>query len=264
MSLNDKFVTTDTIDGELLQALFSGRVILAHIPGFYDPASARKLADALYEFIDEAANGGIYESDVESFWTATQDPGRRERYFQAALPLLRRLRQLSAPLPSPIDLLRLALDEAWSGGACLMTMRGRKMPFGLTRLWRTESEALPHQDVLWREVDADNDDIVRFTSQLGVNVYLDTAVEGGELESWDCVITDDTYRDIERDYPGSYGYLRDLLPQESLVFDPAAGDLVLINTLHVHAVRKVKQGRRMTISGFVGVSGPDQPLRCWS
>jgi hypothetical protein len=263
MSLNDKFVATDRIDEDLLQALFSGRVILAHIPGFYDPESAKKLANALYGFIDEAANGGIYESDVESFWTATKDPERRERYFQAALPLLRRLRQLSAPLPSPIDLLRLALDEAWSGGACLMTMRGRKTPFGLTRLWRTESEALPHQDVLWREVDGD-DGVVRFTSQLGANVYLDTAEEGGELESWDYVITDDVYRGIEQEYPGSYGYLRDLLPEESLVFNPTAGDLVLINTLHVHAVRKVKQGRRMTISGFVGACGPDQPLRCWS
>ncbi|MEH0971259.1 hypothetical protein V6U77_09025 [Micromonospora sp. CPCC 205546] len=243
--------------------LFDGEVIAVRVPQFYDPLYCKSLADALYRAIEEAAKGSIYESDIDSFWNVMDDAERRESYFAMALPLQEKLRALSAPHPSPIDLLRLALDEAWPGGASLMTMSGRKMPFGITRLWRTDSEALPHQDILWREV-KEADDIPPLVSQLGVNVYLDTADEGGQLETWDRVISDEEYEQLRDKYPGSYGYPRSMLPEDSLLIAPEVGDLVLVNTLRAHAVRKIEQGRRITLSGFVGSAGTDQPLRCWS
>ncbi|WP_424188071.1 hypothetical protein ACOBQX_09040 [Actinokineospora sp. G85] len=264
MSIDSKLATVGVLDAQVLAALFAGTYIAVRVPNFYDPQYCKNVVEPLYEKIDnDAATGGIYESDIDSFWNVMNDEARRERYLDAALPVQQRMRAMSAPYPSPVDQLRLALDEAWPGGATLMTMGGRKMPFGITRLWRTGKEALPHQDLLWREV-APEAMSVPLVGQLGVNIYLDTADEGGELETWDRYITDEDYEPLRETYPGSYGYSRDMLPEESLLISPEVGDLVMVNTTRAHAVRKITKGRRMTVSGFVGNAGVDQPLRCWS
>lgn len=264
MSIHDKLATVSILDEAILADLFEGTYIALRVPGFYDVQYCKNLAELLYQQIDgQAVTGGIYESDIDSFWNVMNDEARRERYLDAGLPVQRRLRELCAPYPSPIDQLRLALDEAWPGGATLMAMNGRKMPFGITRLWRIGKEALPHQDLLWREAGQDLL-AVRLRGQIGVNVYLDTADEGGELETWDRYITDQEYEKLRDTCSGSYGFPRNMLPAESLLFSPEVGDLVMVNTTRVHAVRMITKGRRITISGFVGNAGAGQPLRCWS
>lgn len=262
MSLNDKLVTVDALDEQVLSDLFALKSIAVRVPEFYDATYCKALADLLYQEIDNTAGAGIYESNIDSFWNVTKDPERRSRYFASTLPLLNRMRRLSAPHPSPVDHLRVALDESWPGGSTLMTLDGSKMPLGITRVWRTGSEGLPHQDVLRREFD---DPIAHsLLGQLGVNIYLDTADDGGELEVWDHVISDEEYEGMADAYPGSYGYPREMLPEESVLISPQPGDLVLINAACVHAIRTIAAGRRITVSGFVGNYGPDLPLRCWS
>ncbi|MEU2180428.1 2OG-Fe(II)-dependent halogenase WelO5 family protein [Streptomyces thermolilacinus] len=262
MSLNRKLVTVDTLDEKVLSDLFSLECVAVRVPEFYDATYCKALADLLYQEIDDTAGAGIYESNIDSFWNVTQDPGRRERYLASTLPLMNRMRRLSAPHPSPVDHLRVVLDESWPGGSTLMTLDGRKMPLGITRVWRTDSEGLPHQDVLRREFD---DPMAHsLLGQLGVNIYLDTADEGGELEVWDRVISDEEYMGMADKYPGSYGYPRDILPEESVLISPQPGDLILINAACAHAIRKITAGRRITVSGFVGNYGTDHPLRCWS
>jgi hypothetical protein len=264
MQILDKLITVSALNAEILGDLFEGRYIALRVPGFYDAQCCKNLSELLYQRIDgRGVTGGIYESDVDSFWNVMDDPARRERYLDAGLPVQHQLRKFSAPYPSPVDQLRLALDEAWPAGATLMSMNGRKMPFGITRLWRVGKEALPHQDLLWREVEPDLLGSP-LRGQLGANVYLDTADEGGELETWDRHITDQEYESLQDAYPGSYGFPRGMLPAESLLFSPEVGDLVLVNTTMVHAVRMITKGRRITISGFVGSAGEGQPLRCWS
>ncbi len=263
MSVSNMLATVDSLDEQVLKDLFELKYIAVRVPGFYDPMYSKSLAGLLHQEIDDSASGGIYESNIDSFWNVTKDKHRRERYFNVALPLQQRLRRLSSPYPSPVDLLRLTLDEAWHGGASLMTMSGRKMPFGITRLWRTGSEALPHQDVLVREI-AEEPDTVPLTAQIGINIHLSTADEGGELEIWDYQISDADYESLRDEYEGSYGYPRSMLPEESLLISPEIGDLIMVNTMCAHAVRKITRGRRMTVSGFVGNMGTYQPLRCWS
>lgn len=263
MELHSKLATVDVLDEQVLADLFSMKHIAVRVPHFYDPAYAKTLSDLLYKEIDSAVAAGIYESNVDSYWSVARDHQRRERYLNAALPLQRRLRRISAPHPSPVDLLRVTLDEAWQGGAGLLRMGGRRTPFGATRLWRTNSEALPHQDVLRREQGEDMKGI-DLLGQIGVNIYLDVAEEGGGLEAWDHVVSDEEYAGLGGRYEGSYGYDRERLPGRSLLIHPQVGDLVMINTAYVHAVRKITAGRRITVSGFVGSRGSEQPLLCWS
>jgi len=265
MDFTSLVATTSSIDHSLLQRLFRGELLAVRVPGFCTERRCQILAERLYERLStqRAQGGGIYDSDIDSFWSAYGDETRRNRYFDSALPLQRRLRDLSSPYSSPIDVLRLALDEAWPAGACLLSMSGRKLPFGITRLWETGSTALPHQDVLWREIGRDGEAASQ-VGQLGVNVYLETSGSGGELELWNFKVSDIEYERSSNDYRGSYGYPRSMLPEESVVVTPEVGDLILLDTTRVHAVRGVTEGRRITLSGFIGSWGEEQPLRCWS
>lgn len=254
-------VDVDSLDYVSLMSLFDMNVIAIRIRQFYDPEHCKALSRLLDEDVTNA--GTIYNSNIDSFWSARQTEERLERYLDSAEPLQQKLRLLSAPHPSPIDLIRGSVADAWTSGVTPMSTKGRSMPFGFTRLWAPGSEALPHQDVLWREIPDDNS-AGEQVGQLAVNLYLDTAAEGGELELWDYVVDDEQYKSCGSQYEGSYGFPRALLPATSVLLKPESGDLVFINSLRVHAVRKVDQGRRITLSGFIGSWGSDRPLRCWS
>lgn len=258
-----KLVTTHQLDEQVLTGLFDRRHVAVRVPNFYGSEEAGKLAEQLYKDIDAAVAAGIYESNIDSFWSVANDVSRRDRYLGAARPLQTRMRELSAPHASPVDMLRIALDDAWPAGASLLRLDGRMTPFGATRLWRTDSEALPHQDILRREKSNDTAE-VRLISQLGVNIYLDVAEAGGHLQMWSKIVCDDEYLQLGDSYRGSYGYPRELLGEAALEIVPEVGDLVLINTEYVHAISRVTAGRRITVSGFVGQTGRDQPLCCWS
>ncbi|MEM9522565.1 MAG: 2OG-Fe(II) oxygenase [Pseudomonadota bacterium] len=263
MNVQDKLKTVETLTEDILFSLFKREYIVVRVPKFYHPQHCAAVAEKVLSDIDANAGSGIYESNIDSFWSAHEDHERSRRYFEHGIVLQRRLRQASAPFPSPIDLLRLTLDESWPGGAGLMRQSGMKAPFGISRLWREGSEGLPHQDSLNREVGADGG-AIRLDDQIGVNIFLTTSDKGGEVETWDLVIGDNEYEKISDRFKGSYGYTREMLPKESVVITPEVGDLIMINTACVHAIRKITAGARLTISGFVGNAGADQPLVCWS
>jgi hypothetical protein len=115
------------------------------------------------------------------------------------------------------------------------------MLFGLARLWAIGSEGLPHQDVLLREL-PDERNVAGQSTQLGANIYIQVADAGGELEVWDHSFTTDDCQ--QYGVKGSYGFDRTLLPSKSIVVAPQVGDLILINTFKVHAIRKTEAGTR--------------------
>lgn len=256
-------VEEDILSFETLYKLLSGNILAIRVPNFYQVERCRYLSRALSSSIrkESKSSGKIYISDVDSFWNTMNSPEIEKSYFKTAITSMRKLRRLCFPYPSPSDLLRLELDEIWPYGASIMHLGGNVMLFGNTRIWPVNFEALPHQDLLRREI-PDSNEAKNQVSQLGVNVHLSSAQLGGELEIWNYSFSDEDC--LRYGVKGSYGFNRSLLPAKSLIIKPQEGDLIVLDTTKVHAVKKVLQGEKVTVSGFVGFWGIDKPLKCWS
>ena len=255
-------VVEEKLQSDTLIHLFAGNILAIKIPNFCEKARCEHLSKALSCYVKEetTSSGKIYLSNFDSFWNTIDNNHLRLQYFSRAVAALRQIRLISHPFLSPADLLRLELDEVWPYGSSLMHIEKQAMFFGIIRIWVEGTEALPHQDLLHREIS----DLVTTDeySQLGANIYLQPAEDGGALEIWDHVFSD---KDCEKhNLKGSYGFSRDLLPKDSLVIHPEQGDLILLNTTKVHAIRKILRGERITISGFIGYWGKQKPLKYWS
>ncbi|MHB8595770.1 MAG: 2OG-Fe(II) oxygenase [Ktedonobacteraceae bacterium] len=258
-----QLLVEDSLSFHSLFQLLNGEVLAIRIPNFYEKEKCKHLSEILSDIVksESTSSGKIYLSDVDSFWNTLNKPEVRAKYFARSVPTMRKLRKLSFPFISPIDLLRLELDEIWPGGASLMRLQNEAMLFGLTRIWSKDSEASPHQDILLREIPHASE-VQGQLSQLGVNIYLKTAERGGELEIWNHVFSDEDC--LKLGVEGSYGFDRSFMPEDSLCISPQEGDLIFLNTVRVHSVRKIEEGERITISGFIGYWGKNVPLKCWS
>ncbi|MDA9951204.1 hypothetical protein N9D31_01390, partial [Oligoflexaceae bacterium] len=106
----------------------------------------------------------------------SSDSQARQNYYDKALPQIHQLRRLFSPLLSPIDMLRLELDELWPQGAGVGRLESRLMFTGIVRITEAETDILevrPHVDSMTPDMPIER--------QHAANIYLDTPSEGGEL-----------------------------------------------------------------------------------
>lgn len=248
--------------GDLLD-LIEGRVLALRIRNYYPrdlsgEIARRLLAHPRFGFY---ANAGDIGRVGMSFFETLVSSELREEYFAAADATMKDLRAACSPYVSPIDRLRVELEELWPSGAQLLRMDGRTMFVGLARVFRGRAEAIPHQDILRR--DATNFPLAaRLRTQLAGNVYLQPSAEGGELELWGRSYSDDDY-DARR-WKNSYGLDRARIDPSRAILRPEQGDLILFNATQVHAVRPTLRGTRVTLSCFVGARCAAEPLVYWS
>jgi hypothetical protein len=168
-----------------------------------------------------------------------------------AMSQIERIREATRPAPTPVDQVRLSLDEAWSHGARWARF-GVVRPFiGLIRLVdaddRTDVDPEPHIDCLPPQIHP-------FRAQLSAIVYLEMPPAGGELEIW---------HDAPAGENGTLPHhLRNRLPPP-LKLRPNVGDLIIINTRVPHAVRGFSVGKRIVQTCFIGLD-EGRPLSLWS
>src|SRR5262249_44274644 len=118
-----------------------------------------------------------------AFYESNENQELRCRYYTQAVATIWDIRATCSPFLSPIDRLRLELDETWKPGAMVESLEGHKMFVGLSRVFQEDSEALPHDDILARDAPG----IIHareLHTQFGANVYLRMPEHGGELELW--------------------------------------------------------------------------------
>ncbi|AXK79660.1 2OG-Fe(II) oxygenase [Pseudolabrys taiwanensis] len=246
-----------------LSELFNGTLTAIRIPDFYSPDAAAAISRALLKsdlhgtYENAPAIGRIGQSFFET--QASDDAARR--YKKNSIKWIRELRAGLHPHLTPIDRIRLEMEELWPAGAQLGTMNGTKMFAGLARTFAEGSYAEPHQDILaW---DAPTQPEAReITSQVAMNVYLTMPEAGGSLTLWD--ISYDQQEYDRRRIKDSYGLRREELPVPTATLQPRVGELILFNATKVHAVEIIQRGQRVTWSCFIGYRNDQSPLMLWS
>jgi hypothetical protein len=258
-------IFAEEVNGELISNLAENPEIFAIvIPHFYPSDIASKLAEASknsehllgYQQAPSILRTGITFSETES------SPEMRDIYYQKALSQINETRKICWPYVSPVDLLRLQLDERYPYyGSHLMRLGGDRVMFsGLIRAFEPGVGADPHQDVIFW--DSNRDPHAFLYNQIAANIYLQTQPQGGELELWDHKCNTQAEYDALRD-GDSYGLDHRKLGAPTISIKPEVGNLILFESTRVHAVRPGEGCSRITMSTFIGYN-KNQPLQFFS
>lgn len=246
-----------------IEGLLNGDLLAVRIGAY----CSSEQAEVISTLLCNSRLHGAYENAPaigrtgQAFFESQASDETANRYLQNAVPWIRELRDALHPNLSPIDRVRLELDEVWSPGARLATMAGHKMFAGLARTFATGSHAEPHQDIWWWDCPS-SPEARRVKTQLAMNVYLTMPARGGELTLWPDSYDAEGY--ARRKVPGSYGLRREVLPEPAAKLVPRVGELILFNANKVHAVEPIEEGDRVTWSCFIGYEDDRAPLVIWS
>lgn len=260
-------ITARELTTAALVELMSGNAIAIRVPAFADTATCDRLGSWLaahrsrQPYAHEETRDGALEytyygvdrvgQPFNLVLGTEQGSAERRRYYAAALANIRALRAAARPALSPIDALRLELDELWPAGARLASFEGEKMFFGIGRVMSADtsvrSEDAPHIDEL-------PSSIFPLAGQFAANIYLSMPNIGGELELWH-----------------SFGRLSGgtLLPSgrpsdvADITIKPEVGELVIFNAWRLHAIRRFDSGTRSSLQGFIGCVTTSEPLMLW-
>lgn len=174
-------------------------------------------------------------------------------YEKMALPMLSRIRSYAKPYLSPIDKLRLTLDENYMFGSNLANFEGHKMFSGIARYTSADAHLSAHAHVDSLTPDKAFDD------QFAANIYLTQPEDGGELLYWSNhqKLTPSEVHDEKMNQ-----YLWDLPADEAIKIKPEKGDLLLFSTQIPYAIAPFSKGERISLQTFIG-KNKDQALQLW-
>lgn len=243
---------------EDLFGLIRGDYLALRIPYFYPLIQCEQIADRVVDYpaLREFKLATKMQRYGPSLGESTGSPVAMHAYQKAAAKEVSELRALCAPYLTPIDKLRLALDEGWPAGAHLGVINGDKAFTGVVRIVNAGGSTEPHQD---RLIAGDVDLSAGITEQLAANIYLRTSSMGGELEIWDLSMPRADYQSIRA--PGKAGVLRERLPPSALRIRPEQGDLILFRSTSMHAIVGTEGERqRIACATFIGYRSDKQPL----
>jgi hypothetical protein len=196
-----------------------------------------------------------------TFYQAFQGGNMADEYFSSSNDFAIWLRKCSSGL-SPLDVvmgLFSMINEKGVSKAYLSDKR--EMPQGIFRMYPADynPEILPHQDVLQWYID---DSVAQnLLGQIGWNIYLDIPSSGGELVLYDKHLDKEEYDSLSK---GDYGIPWDKVEYRNIFVSPRIGDLILIDSTRLHAIKKVSgTGDRVTLSGFLGYDN-NKTLISWA
>eukprot|EP00743_Colponemidia_sp_Colp-15_P009031 GILK01009856.1.p1 GENE.GILK01009856.1~~GILK01009856.1.p1 ORF type:complete len:304 (-),score=27.85 GILK01009856.1:129-1040(-) len=261
---NSHVETATSLSTNLLKDLFEHRLTALRVPNFVPKATCDRLSSHLLSHPStvnwnvSSGQRGLQKSDVLSIGTpynvaVGQGKEAVERYFQEAIPLMREARTICGGA-SPMDQLRLELDELWPSGCSVAKNRqGRSMLGGIGRITKPAaqlSDGFCHVDELGP-----------FSTKrglFGANIYLKVPEDGGHVQIWNIKINSrwDFYRNAHTlsklliQDPEAQQQLRQWLPEPTVV-KPEVGDLIIICAQRPHAVSRFTLGHRVSYNAFL-------------
>ncbi|PNE40118.1 2OG-Fe(II) oxygenase [Streptomyces noursei] len=258
---------TNDVAGELtsetLLKLANREIGAIHVRGYYPVDISEKVAQQAinhqalghYHKQHTSSVGRVYMPHIDTKW----DPELTNKYHDQAQPAIEDVRSMFHPYLSPVDRVRLELQELWPAGANLMRLRGRSCFVGAFRVFQPQtSEFYPHNDAIDQETDAP--EIEGILNQLVANIYLQVPDEGGNLQLWMREPTEEetkTILDVE-------GLEPDTVEPPVVEIHPEAGDLIIFSPRMLHAVTAGQGKHRVGAAAFIATKGPQEPLVYWS
>jgi len=260
---SENIIITNEIEKWHLEGLFDQSIDVVRVPKYFSEQDAQEIANKIKRstFFGSYVNAPKIGRIGQAFFECQNDEVSLSRYLEFAKTWIKEMRKEVSPFISPIDRLRLELDEVWPANCNLAQIFDHKLFAGLVREFKEDSYAEPHNDVLsWDLVDEMDTGI---TNQLTANVYLETPEQGGELRLWhEWPQSQAEYNAIRIE--GSYGVKEERLNGNYLEITPEVGELILFNPTRIHSVEKIVQGSRLTWSCFIGLENHNKALQIWS
>ncbi|MGC5365706.1 2OG-Fe(II) oxygenase [Streptomyces sp. DT24] len=253
----------DDLTAQSLLQLANREIGAIHVRGYYPIDIAKNVAQ---KAINHQALGNYHKQHTSSVGRVhmphidtKQDPELTKQYHDAALSSIDDVRSMFHPYLSPVDRVRLQLQELWPSGANLLRLRGRACFVGAFRVFQpTTSEFYPHNDAIDQETDAP--EIAGVLNQLVANIYLQVPKEGGTLQLWMREPTaEETKVILEVE-----GLERDSVEAPVVEIHPEAGDLIIFSPRMLHAVTAGQGEHRVGAAAFIATKGPEEPLLFWS
>lgn len=194
-----------------------------------------KLGPAAYDFY------GTHSLDEEYFTRAREADLARSALLRGEDPMNHAVARVRA---------------AWGGPVEPATTGGRPLFAGMIR--EISAGAKLHFDEITREFPGVLDETP--ASFLSLNWYLSMPESGGETS-----VFRHPWRPDDEGSRDGYGYAESAVADDPVAtVRPEAGDALLFDTRNLHLVRpNAGEGRRVTVSFFLGVTGRDA-LQVWS
>lgn len=261
---NDKVKMSEEIDWHDIEKVANGKLLAIRVPNFYQKTLCEQVVIPLlnHKCIDSYAVAPDIFKLGKSTFDLADHPELFVDHYEHTLRDLKQIRSLFFPNVSPIDLLRVNLQELWPAGSNLENYHGKTVFSGLFRMFKSGSEALPHQDMSHWDV-PEAPAVWTQQTQLAANVYLKLPKKGGALELWDVGFKTQSEYNCHQ-LPNSYGIDRRKIPSSAAVIYPEQGELIIFDARRIHAVQKIEEGVRLTSSCFIAYRGVTQPLAIYS
>ncbi len=260
-----RIITKESLDYQILSQLLKGHILAIRVPGYYSRSGCEALCERLDNHghlnkkYDNAPELNIYRMGMSFFETRFNET-LVDEYFRVSSEYFTVLKEFCAPYDSPFERFVADLKQVWPQGANRQLLNDKPMMPGLVRTFLEGQVFPPHQDMLIRDY-PDLPTSEHPLSQLAVNVYLRNFDRGGELEIWDYA-PDDT--EVKSLYTGTHDFIdRQKIPKRSIRLRPQAGELILVQSSKLHAVRAGYGGKRTSFSCFTAYRGSEQPLTYW-
>ncbi len=259
--------TCSELTTSALDDFFANRTCAIRVPEFATTRTCREMTRWLsrrelkkWGGTDTSYGAGIPVNALS--WSL----GSTLSYFREALASIRAVRNACSDRLSPVDKLRLELDELWPMGANVSRENPyrRKMLVGLARVMRpdglldgiTRVEGLVHTDSALF--------IDPARGSFSANVYLNVPSSGGEVNIFTLAMKQPEHLQnlvrvvaylLQHSFDAEHRervqrQLHALLPAP-VTIKPKVGDLVILNTGRPHAVRGFVRGSRVTMQVFV-------------
>ncbi len=251
------------LNTETLTLLSERKIGAIHVKGFYPKDIAGQVSLkaidhpklGYYNKKYTSSVGRICMPHIDSEWN--KEAARK--YHGEAVENIHDIRSLFSPYATPIDQIRLLLQEYWPGGANIQNLYGHKCFVGAIRVFKPSvSKFYPHHDRIDEESDAP--ELNGMKEQVVANVYLQAPEKGGDLQLW---LRDPTekekilIRDVE-------GLLPESVEPPALVIHPKQGDLIIFSSRMLHAVTPSEDSYRVGMAAFIACYGLDRPMGYWS